>query len=132
MSEVLFQTYTPIVIRLLVTHFPAALYISPTSSMSSSISVPAVFAYNSQNPQMPVETQVAITLYRFGHYGNAASLQKVADWAGCGKGTVELVTQWVMTAILRPEFLAKTIWKPTAEEKERAKAWVATHLCKEW
>jgi len=35
---------------------------------------------NSNNDQMPVEDQVAIALYRFGHYGNAASTMKVALW----------------------------------------------------
>ncbi|KAI0737910.1 hypothetical protein C8Q80DRAFT_1073008, partial [Daedaleopsis nitida] len=91
-----------------------------------------VFGNNSRNPQMPVEVQVAITLYRFGHYGNAAGLQQVADWAGCGKGTVELVTRRVMTAILRPDFLGEAIRDPTAEEKEKAKRWVEEHSCKAW
>jgi hypothetical protein len=47
-----------------------------------------VFHNNSNNPQMPV----AIALYHFGHYGNAASQMKVALWAGVGYGTVSLVT----------------------------------------
>ncbi|KAF7352184.1 DDE Tnp4 domain-containing protein [Mycena venus] len=46
-----------------------------------------VFANDSQNSQMPVEDQLAIALYQFKHSGNAASLQKVANWAGVGKGT---------------------------------------------
>ncbi|KAI0702197.1 hypothetical protein C8Q76DRAFT_632996 [Earliella scabrosa] len=41
-----------------------------------------VFANNSQNSQFSVQTQLTITLYRFGHYGNAAGVQKVANWAG--------------------------------------------------
>ena len=40
---------------------------------------------------MPVKQQLAIALYRFGHYGNAASTMKVALWAGVGFGTVERV-----------------------------------------
>ncbi|KAG1798341.1 hypothetical protein EV424DRAFT_1352572 [Suillus variegatus] len=36
-----------------------------------------VFFNNSNNPQQPVEEQLAITLYRFGHNGNAASQSQV-------------------------------------------------------
>ncbi|KAJ7206876.1 hypothetical protein GGX14DRAFT_366869 [Mycena pura] len=91
-----------------------------------------VFANNSFNAQMPVEDQLAISLYRFGHSGNAASLQKVANWAGVGKGTVTLATRRVMTVILRPDFMADVVRMPTASEKERAKAWVEAHSCKAW
>jgi len=34
--------------------------------------------------QMPVEEQVAIALYRFGHYGNSASTMKIALHFGVG------------------------------------------------
>lgn len=36
-----------------------------------------VFQNDSRADQMPVEEQLAIALYRFGHYGNAASTLKV-------------------------------------------------------
>ncbi len=91
-----------------------------------------VFHNESDYAQMPVEEQVAITLYRFGHYGNGASLQEIANWAGCGKGTVDLVTRRVMTALLRPDFLEENIRYPTQEEKENAKVWVEAHSCKAW
>lgn len=81
---------------------------------------------------MPVEDQVAITLYRFGHFGNAAGLDKVAKWSGYSKGTVGLATRRVMTAILRKEFMDKAVSLPTAEEKEAAKEWVESHSCKGW
>ena len=42
---------------------------------------------------MLVKQQLAIALYRFGHYGNTASTMKVALWAGVGFGTVPLVTK---------------------------------------
>ena len=45
-----------------------------------------VFFNNSNNPQIPVEEQLAITLYRFGHDGNASSQAEVGRWAGAGKG----------------------------------------------
>jgi hypothetical protein len=40
---------------------------------------------------MPVAEQVAIALYHFGHYGNAASAIKVALHSGIGFRTVHLV-----------------------------------------
>ena len=95
------------------------------------ISQDPIFQNNSNNTQTPVEEQLAITLYWFGHDGNAASLQSIANWAGSGKGTVLLVTQWVMAAILRTEFMDEAVHFPTAEEKE-AEKWVHKHLCKAW
>ena len=91
-----------------------------------------VFGNNSRCPQMPVEGQLAITLFRFGHDGNAASLQGVANWAAVGKGTVLLVTRQVMTAVLRPEFMNEAVRFPDAEEKEAAKKWVHQHSCRAW
>ncbi|KAF7349600.1 DDE Tnp4 domain-containing protein [Mycena sanguinolenta] len=91
-----------------------------------------VFANDSNNAQMPVEDQLAIALFRFGHSGNAAALQKVANWAGVGKGTITLVTRRVMTAILRPHFMSEFVRMPTATEKEKAKVWVESHSCKAW
>ena len=41
-----------------------------------------VFGNNSHCSQMSVEEQLAVTLFHFGHDGNAASLQGVANWAG--------------------------------------------------
>lgn len=82
---------------------------------------------------MAIDHQLAITLYRFGHYGNAVSLQRVADWAGIGKGTVLVVTRRVMTAVLRNSFKDQAIRMPTAEEKEGAKEWVGQHSkCTAW
>ncbi|KAF8809607.1 hypothetical protein BYT27DRAFT_7093775 [Phlegmacium glaucopus] len=91
-----------------------------------------VFGNNSSCPQMPVEEQLAITLFCFGHDGNAASLQGVANWVGIGKGTVLLVTCRVMTAILWREFMDQAVRFPDAEEKEAAKKWVHQHSCKAW
>ncbi|KAF7333256.1 DDE Tnp4 domain-containing protein [Mycena sanguinolenta] len=89
-----------------------------------------VFSNSSNNAQMPVEEQLAIILFRFGHSGNAAGLQKVANWGGVAKGTVILVTRRVMTAILHPDFMSEFVWMPTAAEKEKAKVWVESHSCK--
>ena len=50
---------------------------------------------------MPVDEQLAIALFCFGHYGNAVSTLKVALWAGAGFGTVSLVTKQVVKGVLR-------------------------------
>jgi hypothetical protein len=89
-----------------------------------------VFGNDSNHGQMPVEDQIAITLFRFGHSGNASGLQQVANWAGVGKGTIILVTRRVMTAVLRPQLMAGAVRMPTASEREKAKSWVEKHSCK--
>ena len=92
-----------------------------------------VFASHSElSPQAPVEEQLAVALYRFGHNGNAASLQLIANWAGIGKGTVGLYTRRVMVALLRPEFMRNSIHWPDEGEKEKARKWVQDHSCKAW
>ncbi|KAE9392391.1 hypothetical protein BT96DRAFT_830697 [Gymnopus androsaceus JB14] len=82
--------------------------------------------------QAPVEEQLAVLLYRFGHDGNAASVQGVCNWAGIGKGTVLLYTKRVLTALLRPEFMQDAVQMPNKDEKEEAKKWVERHSCKAW
>ena len=97
------------------------------------ISADSLFVNHSRHPQMPVDYQLAIALYRFGHYGNAASLQRVADWAGVGKGTVVVATRRVMTAVLRSSFKDQAIRMPTPGEKEEAKQWVESRSkCPTW
>lgn len=115
-------------------HFRQELRVSPYTfdCLVSAIINDPIFSNRSSNEQMPVEDQVAITLYRFGHFGNAAGLDKVAKWSGYSKGTVGLATRRVMTAILRKEFMDKAVSLPTAEEKEAAKEWVESHSCKGW
>ena len=115
-------------------HFRKQLRVSPSAfdRIVEKIEDDPIFSNNSQNDQMPVEHQLAILLYRFGHFGNAASLDDVAKWAGYAKGTVILATRRVMTAILCPEFMDKAVSYPTAEEKEEAKVWIEKHSCYEW
>ena len=81
---------------------------------------------------MPVKEQLTITLYRFGHDGNAASLQAVANWARVGKGTVTVCTRCVMTALLHVDFREEAVHFPLDLEKEAAKQWVQDHSCKAW
>lgn len=91
-----------------------------------------VFSNNSHNPQMPVEKQVAITLYRFGRNGNGASLEDIANWAGVGKGTVINATTRVMRAATRGDFVKSVVQFPTEQEKEEEKQWVEKHSCRAW
>jgi hypothetical protein len=114
--------------------FRQALRVSPATfdRMVERISDDPVFSNDSPNAQISVELQLSITLYRFGHDGNAVSQQMVVHWGGVGKGTIRLITRRVMTAILRPNFMQEAVRYPTDDEKERAKEWVAEHSCRAW
>ncbi|KJA25911.1 hypothetical protein HYPSUDRAFT_133783, partial [Hypholoma sublateritium FD-334 SS-4] len=115
-------------------HFRQELRVSPSTfdALVEKLWNDRAFSNNSQNAQMPVEHQLAIALYRFGHYGNAASLDSVAKWSGYAKGTVLLATRQVMTAVLHPGFMQDAVHMPNAEEKEEAKQWVEDHSCRAW
>jgi hypothetical protein len=85
-----------------------------------------VFQNNSNVPQSPVDYQLAITLYRMGRYGNAASLADIAREAGCSEGSVELWTDCCFEAI---ESLHDMFVRPlTAKEKEAEKNWIDHNL----
>ena len=47
-----------------------------------------VFSNNSTVSQLPVEKQLAITLFWFGHNRNAASVEAIAQWAGVCCSTI--------------------------------------------
>ena len=115
--------------------FRAELRVSPHAfdCLVEAITDDPVFVSHSEcSRQAPIQEQVAVALYRFGHNGNAASLQSIANWAGIGKGTVELYTHRVMIALLRPEFMRNAVRWPSDEEKGAAKKWVQAHSCKAW
>jgi hypothetical protein len=114
--------------------FREVLRVSPTTfdKIVDKIKDDPVFFNNSNNPQIPVEEQLAITLYRFGHNGNASSQAEVGRWAGAGKGSPSLHTKRVMTAILRRSFMDEAVRFPTPVEKEKGKAWVEAHSCRAW
>ncbi|KAF8161028.1 hypothetical protein B0H34DRAFT_746605 [Crassisporium funariophilum] len=115
-------------------HFCQELRVSPYTfdRLVECLMYDPVFTNVSTHGQMPVEDQVAIALYCFGNFGNAAGLDKVSKWSGYAKGTVHLATKRVMTAILRREFMDKAVSLPTGEEKEAAKMWIEDHSCKGW
>lgn len=82
---------------------------------------------------MAVDHQLALMFYHFGHYGNAASLHRVADWAGIWKATVLTATHHVTIAVLQSSFKDQVICMLTPEEKEEAKQWVEQHSqCTAW
>jgi hypothetical protein len=91
-----------------------------------------VFHNNSNNPQMPIDEQPAIALFRFGHYGNAASTLKVALWAGIGFGTVPLITNRVLKATCSERFRKSALHWPSPQVKEAAKAWIQDASCPAW
>ena len=92
----------------------------------------AAFHNKSSNIQMPVEMQVAIALYCFRHYGNAASTIKVVLWSGVGYGTVCLVTRRVMRACCDESFRRSSMRWPDDAAKEQAKLWVEENSCSAW
>jgi len=89
-----------------------------------------IFYNNSNIPQASPNVQLAIFLNCIGHYGNAASPEDLAQWAGGSAGWIEKCTNHVMVAVLALH--DKGIHLPTADEKEDAKAWVEGKTCPEW
>lgn len=98
----------------------------------AAIQTDPVFHSQSNRPQMPIDMQLAIALYRFGHYGNAISTTMVSLLAGIGYGTVRLVTNRIMTAVCWEQFRRAALYWPTGEEKEEAKQWVEDNSCAAW
>jgi hypothetical protein len=85
-----------------------------------------VFQNNSACPQALVKTQLAVTLFWMGRFGNGASLEDLARTAGCSEGTVENYTGRCFQAINR---LHNLFVRPlTTAEKEVEKQWVDEHL----
>ncbi|KAJ7660004.1 hypothetical protein B0H17DRAFT_954421 [Mycena rosella] len=115
-------------------HFRQNLRVSPITfdALVAALEDDPVFANNSNHPQLSVEQQVAVALFRFGHNGNTASMQAVGNWAGLGNGTIHLITWRVMTAVLRPGFMQNAVRMLTHEEKEKAKQWVHKKLYRAW
>ncbi|KDQ05720.1 hypothetical protein BOTBODRAFT_122327 [Botryobasidium botryosum FD-172 SS1] len=54
-----------------------------------------VFTTRGNRPQLPVEMQLAVTLYWLGRYGNRASVFDVARMAGVSEGSKEIEKNWV-------------------------------------
>lgn len=96
------------------------------------ISPHAIFQSNSQNRQLPVALQLAIFLFRAGHYGNAASPEDVAQWAGVSVGSVVNCTNRVMAAILDQHDLFVNIPSEDSEDMEMARELAEAKTCPAW
>ncbi|KAF9503288.1 hypothetical protein BS47DRAFT_1310041 [Hydnum rufescens UP504] len=83
-----------------------------------------------QHQQMPVSWQLAVTLFQLGHFGNAASVESIAQWAGCSAGTVVACTRHIFKAVSALHDIA--IRRPTMGEKEAARDWVEDQSCRAW
>ncbi|KAL7283097.1 hypothetical protein ACG7TL_002522 [Trametes sanguinea] len=91
----------------------------------------SIFRNRSNNHQAPVAVQAAIALYRFGHYGNAASVMKVALTFGVSYGFVQLATSRFMSACCSEDFRFASVHWPTTAVKNNAKEEVA-QVCPGW
>ena len=71
-------------------HFTNMLRASPTvfQVLRDLIQEHPIFCNHSNNPQTPVQTQLAVTLYHMGRYGNGASLEDIAQIAGISEGSL--------------------------------------------
>jgi hypothetical protein len=88
------------------------------------------FISTGSKPQLPTEEQLAIALMRFGHFGNNASVEAIAQWAGVSAGMVVAATRRVMEAVLSMH--DQFIHWPDAGAKEEAKEWVEAATCAAW
>ncbi|KIK12238.1 hypothetical protein PISMIDRAFT_78366, partial [Pisolithus microcarpus 441] len=105
------------------------------SSIVDKIEAHPIFHNNSNNPQLPVPIQLAIFLNAAGHYGNAATSQDMAEWAGVSVGTVHNCYKQVMVAILHhhDEMIHFNPENPEdRREKEMAKRYVEERTCPQW
>ena len=82
------------------------------------------------NGQWPVACQLAVALFRLGHFGNAASVDAVAQWAGCSVSAVVNATRRIIMAFL-PLHNQAIRW-PNAHEKQEASDWVESMSCCAW
>ena len=103
---------------------------STFDSLQEMIETHPIFLSDAYVSQCPVSIQLAIAMYRFGHDGNAASVEAVAQWAGVSAGTVVNCTRRVMVAFLALHDSA--IRWPSEEEKEKSKQWVEAVSCYAW
>ncbi|KAK0460317.1 hypothetical protein IW261DRAFT_1429065 [Armillaria novae-zelandiae] len=86
----------------------------------------AIFQTHSNQPQTPVQTQLAVTLYRMGHFGNGGSVPDIARIAGISEGSVEEFTNRCHIALHSHH--ARFIRPLTDAEKEREKQWIEDNI----
>ena len=91
-----------------------------------------IFHNDSDNRQAPVAIQLAVFLFRAGHYGNAASLEDVAQWAGFSVGSVVNFSNRVMVAILDEHDTFVNMPPHDSEDMERACTFTESRACPAW
>jgi hypothetical protein len=89
-----------------------------------------IFQSNSIRSQISLHIQLTIFLNRIGHYGNAAGVEDIAEWAGVAPGSVVNCTKRCMVAITAHHDRALAL--PTAQEKSCSKAWSEHKTIPEW
>ncbi|KAG2069352.1 hypothetical protein BDR04DRAFT_1128883 [Suillus decipiens] len=87
-----------------------------------------IFYNNSNNPQLPIPIQLAIFLNAIGHYGNAATREDLADWAGVSIGTIYNCWKRHHDDAIHYDPLDRE----DQNERKRAKQWVEERTCREW
>ncbi|VDC04986.1 unnamed protein product [Peniophora sp. CBMAI 1063] len=92
----------------------------------------AVFQNKSNNSQTDPACQIAIALYRLGHYGNAASTMKVALQFGISYGSVQNFTSRFFQAVTSTEFQNSSLKWATPRAKAEAMEWVEQQTCPSW
>ncbi len=109
-------------------HFVQMLRITPESFhfILQLIENHPVFQTWSNRPQTLVQTQLAVTLYRMGHFGNGASVPDIAWTAGISEGSVEDFTNRCHVAL--HSHYARFICPLTEAEKEREKQWIEDNI----
>jgi hypothetical protein len=80
--------------------------------------------------QVPPIFQLAIYLYRMGHFGNAATPEKIGQWAGCSVGLVVKSTRRVIRAFA--DLHDRAVHWPSSVEKREASDWIEAHSCRGW
>ncbi|KDQ52378.1 hypothetical protein JAAARDRAFT_108332, partial [Jaapia argillacea MUCL 33604] len=55
----------------------------------------AIFQTRSHRPQLPVQLQLAVTLYQMGRYGNGASIMDIARISSVSEGAKEVEKKWM-------------------------------------
>jgi hypothetical protein len=100
-------------------HFWQNLHINPEEN--------TVFASDGLQNQLPVNKQLVIIFFHFGHYRNAVSVEAIAQWAGVSAGMVINVTRQMMLAFL--VFHDTVVQWPSMQEREEVKEWVEATTC---
>ena len=75
-----------------------------------------IFHNNSNVPQLPVTTQLAVFLVCVRHYGNMSAPEYVTQWAGVSVGLVINLTYHCLVAFLALH--DEVVMMPPDEEKE--------------